>query len=194
MNRSLSEKALLQLINRCLCEGFAIEIDGLGRFDLDLQNQVIFEPSGRVRIFLAYAEEDRSDVRKLYQELQKAGFEPWMDQEKLLPGQNWTRAIERAMELSDFVLSCFSQRSTFKHGHFQCELRHALKLAERAPLEDIFLVPVRLNDCEVPRYIARETQYLDLFPDWASGVSRLVKMMRRETIERNKRRQEPVTS
>ncbi|MGA8029311.1 MAG: toll/interleukin-1 receptor domain-containing protein [Bryobacteraceae bacterium] len=182
------EKALLKLINRCLCEGFAIEIDGLGRFDLDSKNQVMFEPSGRVRIFLAYADEDQADVKKLYQELHKAGFEPWMDREKLLPGQNWPRAIERAIELSDFVLACFSHRSTVKRGHFQCELRCALEVAGRLPLEDIFLVPLRLDDCDVPRHIKSGTQYMDLCPDWDSGVQRLIKMIRREMIERNKRK------
>lgn len=187
MNHAVLGKALLQLIGRYLREGSAIEIDGLGKFDLDSQNRVIFEPNGRVRVFLAYAEEDRAEVRKLYHELQNAGFEPWLDQEKLLPGQNWPRAIERAIELSDFFLGCFSRRSTVKRGHFQCELRYALDLAARVPLEDIFLVPVRLDDCKLPRQIARKTHYIDLFPDWERGVSRLVKMMRRQTIERSER-------
>ncbi len=187
MNHTAHAKALLRLISRCLREGSAIEIDGLGRFDLDAQNHVVFEPSGRVRVFLAYAEEDRAHVKKLYDDLQEAGFEPWMDQEKLLPGQNWPRAIERALELSDFFVGCFSRRSTLKRGHFQCELRYALDLAARAPLEDIFLVPVRLDDCDIPRHIAQRTQYMDLFPDWDHGVRKLIKMMRWQTIERNRR-------
>lgn len=187
MNRAVRGKALLELIEHCLREGSAIEIDGMGRFDLDSQNRVMFTPNDRVRIFLAYAEEDRAHVKRLYHELQRAGFEPWLDREKLLPGQNWPRAIERAIEISDFFLGCFSRRSTVKRGHFQCELRYALDLATHMPLEDIFLVPARLDDCEVPRHIARSTQYVDLFPDWDAGIDRLVKMMRRQTIERNKR-------
>ena len=187
MNRAVRGKALLELIEHCLREGSAIEIDGMGRFDLDLQNRVMFTPNDRPRIFLAYAEEDRAHVKKLYHALRSAGFEPWLDREKLLPGQNWPRAIERAIELSDFFLGCFSRRSTVKRGHFQCELRYALDLATHMPLEDIFLVPARLDDCEVPRHIARSTQYVDLFPDWDAGIDRLVKMMRRQTIERNKR-------
>jgi hypothetical protein len=135
-------------------------------------------------VFLAYAEEDQAQARKLYLELQKAGFEPWMDQENLVPGQNWPRAIERAIELSDFFVGCFSRRSVVKRGHFQCELRYALDLAAKVPLEDIFLVPVRLDDCEVPRQIARKTQYVDLFPNWEAGVERLSKMMLRQMILR----------
>lgn len=187
MDRRVHGEALLQLIGRCLQEGSAIEIDGIGRFSLGPNQQVIFEANESIRVFLAYAEEDREDVKRLYRALQDAGFEPWMDQEKLLPGQNWPRAIERAIDLSDFFLGCFSKRSAIKRGHFQCELRYALDLASRVPLEDVFLVPVRLNECQVPRHIARKTQYVDLFPDWDKGMSQLIKMMRKQILRRNKR-------
>lgn len=184
MSSTLSKRTLLRLIERCLREESAIDIDGFGSFQLDAENRVVFEPSERIRVFLAYAEEDRAQVKKLYTELQKAGFEPWMDQEKLVPGQNWPRAIERAIELSDFFLGCFSRRSTVKRGHFQCELRYALDLASRVPLEDIFLVPLRLDECDIPRQIARKTQYVDLFPNWDIGVEKLTSMMLRQAILR----------
>ena len=183
-NHTLSKRTLFKLIERCLREDPAIDIDGFGSFQLDERNHVVFEPSERIRVFLAYADEDRAHVKKLYAELQKAGFEPWMDQEKLVPGQNWPRAIDRAIELSDFFLGCFSKRAAVKRGHFQCELRYALDLAARVPLEDIFLVPLRLDDCAVPRQIATKTQYVDLFPDWQAGVAKLTNMMRRQMMLR----------
>jgi hypothetical protein len=110
-----------------------------------------------------------------------------MDEAKLLPGQNWPRAIDRAIELSDFFIGCFSHRSTVKRGHFQCELRYALDVAARVPLEDVFLLPVRLDDCEMPRHVARRVQYVDLFPDWDEGVSRLVRTMHSEAQQKRKR-------
>ncbi len=51
--------------------------------------------------------------------------------------------------------------------------------ARRMPLDEIFLAPVRLDDCKVPRSIQREVQYIDLFPDWQRGIRRLIHMMRR---------------
>ena len=187
MNRSVRGKALLQLIDRYLRDGAAIEIDGLGSFKLDTSNRVVFEPNGRIRVFLAYAEEDRADAKRLYAALQKAGFEPWMDQEKLLPGQNWPRAIERAIDLSEFFIGCFSRRSVVKRGHFQCELEYALNVASRVPAEEIFFLPLRLNDCEVPSTISRKVQHVDLFPDWDRGVGELLKAMWHQTLERNKK-------
>ena len=37
-----------------------------------------------------------------------AKMAPWLDRKKLLPGQVWTRCIDRAIENSDFFVACFS--------------------------------------------------------------------------------------
>jgi hypothetical protein len=103
-----------------------------------------------------------------------------MDTRKLLPGQNWPRAIELAIESSDFFVACFSTQSVSKRGGFQAEIRYALDCARRIPLDEIFLVPVRLDVCRVPRSIQREWQYVDLFPDWLCGFQQLVSMIRRD--------------
>ncbi len=190
MSEVVRGDALQELIARCLREGTPIEIDGLGKFGLE-NNEVIFQPSERIRVFLAYAEEDRPMVRKLYQHLQKAGFEPWMDVEKLVPGQNWPRAIERTIDVTDFILVNFSHRSVTKRGHFQCELRHALDVADRVPLDDIFLVPVRLSECEVPTEISRTTQYIDLFPDYEIGFKALTNMMTAQMLKKRRKSTKP---
>lgn len=169
-------RALLALIDTHLRKGAVVEIDGLGSFDLK-DEKVVFQPNRRPRIFLAYGKEDRSKVKKLARDLKKAGFEPWMDEEQLLPGQNWPRAIQRAIEVSDFFVICFSCHSVAKRGFFQSELRYAMDVAACVPLEEIFLVPVRLSECVLPLRIARSTQYIDLFPDWAIGVKALVLMI-----------------
>jgi TIR domain len=187
MSTRVRGKALTELIARCLREGSSIEIDGLGKFELE-DDEVVFQPSNRIRVFLAYAQEDRALVKKLYDELQRAGLEPWMDIEKLVPGQNWPRAIQRAIEVSDFILVNFSSRSVAKRGQFQSEVRYALDVADSVPPEDIFLVPVRLSKCEVPPKIARRTQCLDLFPNFELGVQRLIGMMTAEALKKNKKR------
>lgn len=187
MSNLVRGKALTELITRCLREETPIEIDGLGKFQLD-GDEVVFQPNNRIRVFLAYAEEDRATVKKLYDALHNAGFEPWMDIAKLMPGQNWPRAIQQAIDVTDFILVNFSHRSVSKRGHFQCELRHALEVAERMPLDEIFLVPVRLSECDVPNEIARTTQYIDLFPDYETGFKALTSMMTAQMLKRRKKK------
>ena len=170
-----------------LAEGKAVEIDGLGTF-YPHPAGFRFAPHTRPAIFIAYGAEDRHAAAALYLAFERAGFSPWMDSKKLLPGQNWARALEAAIETSDFCVPCFSSRSVDKRGGFQAEIRYALDCARRVPLEEIFLVPVRLDACRVPRSIQREWQYVDLFPDWAFGVARVLSAIRAEWELRRDRR------
>jgi len=96
-----------------------------------------------------------------------------------MPGQNWTHSIERAIADADAFVACFSPRSVHKRGQFQSELRHALECAATRPLDDVFLLPVRLEPCIVPHRIASQVQYVDLYPDWERGVARIVRSIRR---------------
>ncbi len=188
MKRAVIKRRIVRLIDRCLREGSSIDLGGAGTFELE-SGRVVFQPSGRIRVFIAYASEDRAEARKLYSALKSHGLEPWMDEQKLLPGQNWPRAIERAIEVSDYVVICFSRRSVGKRGFFHSEIRYALDVAACVPLDEIFLVPVRLSECTVPDQIARRTQYIDLFPDWEAGFQALLTVLTKRTIE--DQRQQP---
>jgi len=172
---------LASVVIRGLAAGESVEIDGLGTFYPDAVRGFRFQAHARPKVFIAYVTEDAGAAERLYDALAGAGFSPWMDSRKLLPGQNWPRAIELAIESSDFFVACFSAHSASKRGGFQAEIRYALDCARRIPLDEIFLVPVRLDECRVPGSIQREWQYIDLFPEWTRGVQRLVSMIRQET-------------
>jgi len=165
---------LTRIVLRTLAQGRAVEIDGFGTFLPDRRYGVRFEAAIRPKVFLAYVKEDQDLVERLYDQFEAEGFSPWMDLRKLVPGQNWPRAIDAAIENSDFFLACFSSRSVNKRGGFQVEIRYAFDCARRLPLDELFLVPVRLDDCRIPRRIQRDIHYIDLFPDWDAGIKRLI--------------------
>jgi hypothetical protein len=177
---------LADAILRGIAAGKAVEVEGLGTFRLCPRRGFRFEPTALSQVFIAYVKEDEEAASRLFDDLGAAGFDPWMDARKLVPGQNWPRAIERAIESSAFFIACFSEQSVSKRGGFQSEIRYALDCARRIPLDDIFIVPVRLTPCRVPRSLQRELQYIDLFPDWGQGVARVTAMMAGES-----RRREP---
>jgi hypothetical protein len=180
---------LARLLHRCLEEGCAVEIDRLGSFRPNGDGGFDFTPNERPGIFIAYVEEDRIQAERLYSALLRAGLDPWMDKKKLQPGQNWPRAIERAIRVSDFFVACLSRRAVVKRGTFQSEMRWALDCARQTPLGDIFFLPVRLEECQVPNLIQQSTQYLDLFPDWKPGIQRLIDTIRTEYDRRGARRE-----
>jgi len=175
----LSAEELGRLIQRYLKRSETVEIDGLGTFACSDEGKISFRGNGP-RVFIGYAVEDVVAAERIFADLLKRGCSPWLDRRKLLPGQNWPRRIEDAIESADFFIACFSQRSANKRGGFQAEIRYAMDCASRVPLDDVFFIPVRLDACPVPARIQRETQYVDLFPDWAEGMSRIYKIIDRQ--------------
>lgn len=173
-----------KVVRRCLSEGSTVEIDRLGTFRPAGEGGYEFIPNTAPGVFIAYAQEDLDAASRLYRELKRAGLNPWMDCRKLLPGQNWPRAIERAIEMSDFFVACLSRRSLVKRGSFQSEMRYALDCARRLPLDDVFFLPVRMEECDVPASIRQSVQYVDLFPDFAAGAKRLLALIRKESARR----------
>jgi hypothetical protein len=182
---------LARLIERSLKRSKQVEIDGLGVFSRTRAGQISLTKSNRPRVFIAYAVEDSAFADRLFDDLTERGFAAWLDRRKLLPGQNWPRRIEDAIASADFFIACFSRNSTGKRGGFQAEIRYALDCATRIPLDEVFLIPVRLDDCRVPARIQRETQYVDLFPDWNAGLQRILRIIEKQTGEKQPGQKQP---
>ncbi len=125
-----------------------------------------------LQVFLCHASQDKPVVRELAQRLFAEGWiDPWLDEKKLLPGQDWRLKIEEAVETSDVVIICLSCNSVTKEGYVQKELRYAREIALEKPEGTIFLVPLRLDDCEVPREL-RFYQWVDYFGEKKEGAYR----------------------
>jgi len=116
-----------------------------------------------LRVFLCHAFEDKPGVRRdLYGPLKKDGFDPWLDAEKIIPGQNWQLEIGKALRSSDAIIVCLSRLSVTKEGYLNRELKEALEIADEKPEGTIFLIPVKLNRCDIP-YRLRSLQWVNLF-------------------------------
>lgn len=113
-------------------------------------------------VFLCHASEDKPEVRELYRKLTDDGIEVWLDELKLLPGQDWVLEITEALRAADAILICLSTKSVTKEGFVQKEIRRAMDIADEKPEGTIFLIPVRLDDCVLPRRLAA-IQYVDLY-------------------------------
>ncbi|MFF9772310.1 TIR domain-containing protein [Streptomyces sp. NPDC013978] len=125
----------------------------------------------RPSIFLSYARLDHDQVKDLYESLKTLGFDVWLDTESLLPGQRFEDVIGRAVRECDFFIPCFSPNSVNRRGFIQRELKMALNAAENYLNDDIYIIPVRLADCQVETRFS-EFQWVDLFKE--NGLQRLV--------------------
>lgn len=127
-----------------------------------------------LRVFLCHSSGDKPAVRELNQRLCADGIDAWLDEEKLLPGQDWQREIPRAVRTSDVVIVCLSRSSITKAGYVQKEIRFALDVADEQPEGTIFLIPAKLETCEVPERLTR-WQWVNLYEP--NGYERLMKAL-----------------
>lgn len=127
----------------------------------------------KLQVFISHASEDNATAKRLSKRLKEDGFDPWLDDERLLPGQDWKLECEKALDSSDAVLICFSEESVSKSGFVQKEFKQAMEKQKEKPDGMIFAIPVRLGNCKVP-YSFERLQWMD-YPD---GYNRLVMALR----------------
>jgi adenylate cyclase len=108
-----------------------------------------------LRVFLCHASQDKPFVRDLYSKLRQDGYDPWLDEENLVPGQDWEHEIRKAVRKCDAVVVCLSKTSVTKEGFLQKEFRYVLDVAEEKPEGAIFIVPLKIEECPVPERLAR---------------------------------------
>lgn len=123
-----------------------------------------------LKVFLCHSSKDKPAVRNLYQQLRDDGFDPWLDEEALLPGQDWDQEIRKAVRTSDVVVVCLSRTSVTKAGYVQKEIRFALDVADTQPENTIFIIPLKFEECDVPERLLR-WQWVNLFQE--RGYERL---------------------
>ncbi len=99
-----------------------------------------------------------------------------------MPGMKWRPVIRKAIGEADYFLALISSNSIEGKGFRNTELDKAIGLLHEYPEDQIYLIPVRLDDCQMPREELGDLHWLDLFPDWDAGIRKLqsIFLQRRE--------------
>ena len=117
--------------------------------------------------FLCYAKENSTAVREFRERLRaETWIDPWFDEEDILPGQKWEGSVVDAVHNSHAVIVFLSSIAVRKEGFFHKELKLSLDAAAEKPDGTIFIIPIRLDVCDVPERLL-PYQYVDYFGDEA---------------------------
>ncbi len=147
--RNILYSVLQSLSERCRGESAQEPDSNTGTHLESLQEGSTEKMLSKVKVFLNHATEDKPLVRKLYAELKKYPWiDPWIDEERLLPGQELELEIDKAMKESDAVLVCISSTSVKKTGYVQKEIRKAEEQQDLRPRGVIYMIPVLLESCK----------------------------------------------
>ena len=107
------------------------------------------------KVFISYAKEDYVFASKLYDYLNENNFVPWLDKKAILPGQDWNFVIRKALREANYIVLLLSSTPVQKRGYVQREFKAALDFVEEKLEDDIYLIPLKINDCIVPDKLAK---------------------------------------
>jgi formylglycine-generating enzyme required for sulfatase activity len=131
----------------------------------------------KLRVFLCHASDDKPAVRKLFASLKSVPWiDPWLDEENLLPGQDFDLEIYKATRDADAIIICLSKISVAKEGYVNKEIRRALEIADEKPEGAIYVIPLRLDDCIPSFERLKKLQWADYFTP--NAHERLLKSLR----------------
>jgi hypothetical protein len=135
-------------------------------------------------IFLSYAKADLDAARCLYAELVRREITVWFDEVTLVPGLPWRSQIENAIEESSHFLALLSSRSLNHVGYVQKEMKVALEVLDLFPETQIFILPIRLEECRPSNARLKNLQWVDLFPEsrYAEGLQKILCVLRPDTF------------
>ena len=104
-------------------------------------------PAGHARIFVSYARKDGAELAlRLEKDLTAAGFEVWVDTERIGGGVSWTVEIEEAIERAQVVLALLTP------GSYTSEICRAEQL--RSLRKGKCVVPLlAATGCDIPLYL-----------------------------------------
>ncbi|UCH93500.1 MAG: toll/interleukin-1 receptor domain-containing protein [Candidatus Aminicenantes bacterium] len=129
------------------------------------------------KVFISYAREDSGKAKQIYHDLKSKGVKPWMDSEDLLPGQNWKNEIVKAIKESSYFLILLSRTSVSKKGYIQKEQRIAMDLLDELPVDEIYIIPVRLDECKPSYAKLNDLQWVDLFISYEKGIEKILNVI-----------------
>jgi ActR/RegA family two-component response regulator len=144
----------------------------------------------RARVFLSYARDDSEAVKLLYDRLLATGLIPWMDTKRIDGGRPWRLAINKAIRESDFFVLCLSENSIERRGVLRDEIEIALEKWRGMLRNDIYIIQVRIEECEIPDDDRlQELQWIDMFDENGfqlkdKGYHQLIDAIRTGMLER----------
>ena len=116
-----------------------------------------------IQIFVSYGKEDAKVATEIGQALEKENYIAWLDKHRLLAGMAWRREIKKAIRESDYFLAVISTSSLERRGFIHTELKEALEIWSETPFPKVYLIPVRIDNCDLSIVGLENLHWVDIF-------------------------------
>jgi len=145
-------------------------------------DEQVVQIGARPRVFISYAREDGDLSARVFDALQKAGFEPWFDKESLGGGDLWDANIREELAATDFTLVLYTPALCRKTDSY---VNREINLARQRAMNvrGAFLIPLRTTDIVDEQRIRELDDYHEMLlrPEgFDDDMSKVVSTMRRD--------------
>ncbi len=127
------------------------------------------------QIFISYVREDLKLAKRLCIDLKKHELNVWIDFENLRGGEVWDVSIKKAIKNSRFFVILNSNNSVNKVGFGQNEIKVALEEIKNYPPNKVYIIPIRVDTCEIEYEELKHLHWIDMFPNWNAGIQKIIK-------------------
>lgn len=132
------------------------------------------------QIFLSFAGANRSQALSLKEGLEREGFEAFLDEHSIKPGQNIISAINNALTRSSYFVLLWSDHTRNRPWpEMEWTAALSMELNQQLNKKRTFLFVVRVQDTELPPLLAPR-KYLDAFHDQRPAAKILADTWRRD--------------
>lgn len=145
----------------------------------------VLPPEDAPTVFICHASEDKEYAANLYEQLQMAGFNPWIDKENLRGGDEWNRLIEKTIKKIDYLVVLQSKALAQKQiGYVNKEINAALDRQDEFRHGIRFIIPVQIEECPLLEDLDH-LQTIDLSNK--DNIKDLISTIKRDQQRRKKR-------
>ncbi|MEL6193144.1 MAG: AAA-like domain-containing protein [Bacteroidota bacterium] len=135
----------VELEETATAEERAIKKNKIGKFLLDIANELDGESRQKTKVFISYShkEPDRSLAQVLHKQLSALNFDPFLASLNILIGENWPQTLLNELKSATYFLILLSERSSESEMVY-AEMKKAREL--QAKNEGVpFILPVRVQ-------------------------------------------------
>jgi hypothetical protein len=125
-------------------------------------------------VFISYSRKHQDMAVQIRNDLNHEGIRTWMDTSDIQGGQQWEKKIKKAIQDSDFFLILLSSDILENKGYIHKELRLALDHSMCIPNTKTFIIPFRLDQCNLDDFNLNNIQWVDGFDHYPSALNKLL--------------------
>lgn len=128
-------------------------------------------------VFLSYARENQDIAERLYMSLREKEINVWLDVKCLKPGANWKLEIDKALKNARYYILLVSKYSVNKDRFVQNEIREALNILGELPRDQIFMIPVRIDNTLPKDDELLNLNWVDMYRDYHGGLAKILRSL-----------------